>query len=76
MKDEVKVTVIATGFNRDDIRADHRPMASSRRNERHPMPEPMDAVVAAPHRTGLFSPRKDRRGRIGTRGSGITAELR
>ena len=58
MQGRVKVTVIATGFNRDDPRADHRPMPSSRQNERVPILDPMDAVVQGRTARGFFRPGK------------------
>ncbi len=58
MQGRVKVTVIATGFNRDDPRADHRPTTSSRQNERVPSPDPMDAVVTGRTARGFFRPGK------------------
>jgi cell division protein FtsZ len=58
MQGRVKVTVIATGFNRDDVRAEHRAMASSRQNERIAGPGSMDAVVPGRTTRGFFRPGK------------------
>jgi cell division protein FtsZ len=58
MQGSVKVTVIATGFNRDDVRAEHASMSSARRNERNPIPAPMDAVVPGRTTRGFFRPGK------------------
>jgi cell division protein FtsZ len=58
MQGRVKVTVIATGFNRDDVRAEHRTMTSSRQNERPSVPGPMDAVVPGRTTRGFFRPGK------------------
>jgi len=57
MQGKVKVTVIATGFSRDDVRAG-TPHAGSRRAERSPDPEAMDEIVAGRPTRGFF-----RRGR-------------
>jgi cell division protein FtsZ len=58
MQGRVKVTVIATGFNRDDVRAEHRAMATSRHPDRAPAPGPMDAVVPGRASRGFFRPGK------------------
>ena len=55
MQGRVKVTVIATGFNRDDVRAGHQATAS---RERGPSPNPMDAVVPGRPTRGFFRPGK------------------
>ena len=61
MQGRVKVTVIATGFNRDDLRADHRPMANTRQQERHRGPNPMDAVVPGRTARGFSGPERPTR---------------
>ena len=58
MQGSVKVTVIATGFNRDDVRAEHASMSSARRNERNALPGSMDAVVPGRPTRGFFRPGK------------------
>jgi hypothetical protein len=58
MQGRVKVTVIATGFNRDDVRAGHQPMTSSRQHDRNANLDPMDAVVAGRTTRGFFRPGK------------------
>jgi len=59
MQGRVKVTVIATGFNRDDVRAEHRTMAAAARHaDRIPAPNPMDAQVPARPNRGFFRPGK------------------
>ena len=58
MQGRVKVTVIATGFNRDDVRAGHQPMTSSRQFDRNSALDPMDAVVAGRTTRGFFRPGK------------------
>ena len=58
MQGRVKVTVIATGFHGDDVRAPHQQMTSSRQNERIPVRDPMDAVVAGRTSRGFFRPGK------------------
>ena len=45
MQGKVKVTVIATGFNRDDIRAGTPLRTAARSGERMPMPPPVDDDV-------------------------------
>jgi len=58
MQGRVKVTVIATGFNRDDVRSVHASMGGSRHAERAPAPNPMDAVVTGRTTKGFFRPGK------------------
>jgi len=59
MQGRVKVTVIATGFNRDDLRAEHRTMvAANRHADRIPAPSPMDVTVPARPNRGFFRPGK------------------
>ena len=55
MQGRVKVTVIATGFHGDDLRA-HHPMTSGR--DRVPVPEPMEPVVTGRTTRGFFRPGK------------------
>jgi cell division protein FtsZ len=54
MQGRVKVTVIATGFNRDDPRADYRPAAGTRQPERLSSPDSMDTVVPGRTAHGFF----------------------
>jgi len=57
MQGKVKVTVIATGFNRDDVRLGMTAAASSahRRVERMPVPDPLDDVSPGrPAAKGFF----------------------
>ena len=76
MQGRVKVTVIATGFNRDDVRAgacadvERSPQRADSRRASH------GHRRVRPHHARLFPPRKDRRRRIGPRRSGLHAELR
>jgi cell division protein FtsZ len=58
MQGKVKVTVIATGFSRDDIRAGAPSKSAARLSDRMPVPEPMDEVVPGRPARGFF-----RRGR-------------
>jgi cell division protein FtsZ len=58
MQGRVKVTVIATGFNRDDVRASHAQMSSSRQGERVSTPDPADDVVPGRPTRGFFRPGK------------------
>jgi cell division protein FtsZ len=59
MQGRVKVTVIATGFNRDDLRANHSQMVSAaRQSDRHPVPNPTDPVVPGRPTRGFFRPGK------------------
>jgi cell division protein FtsZ len=51
MQGRVKVTVIATGFNRDDVRAAH----GARAAERHPLPPAEPAASRGPTK-GFFRP--------------------
>jgi cell division protein FtsZ len=57
MQGKVKVTVIATGFSRDDIRAGV-PAKGARVSDRMPAPDPIDEVVPGRPARGFF-----RRGR-------------
>jgi cell division protein FtsZ len=59
MQGKVKVTVIATGFNRDDIRAGNPMRVPLRAPERIPAPEPMEEAAGGRSSRGFF-----RRGRI------------
>ena len=58
MQGRVKVTVIATGFHGDDLRAGHSMSAGGRHIDRAPVPEPMDAVVTGRPTRGFFRPGK------------------
>ena len=65
MQGRVKVTVIATGFGRDDIRAGATVTGSYRGAERIPVPDPMDEVV----------PGRPTRGFLRRGGRGAEAEI-
>jgi cell division protein FtsZ len=54
MQGKVKVTVIATGFNRDDIRAGSGAKSTSRRPDRMPVHEELEAPVSAGAARGFF----------------------
>ena len=54
MQGRVKVTVIATGFNRDDVRAGAPPKAASRFADRMPHPEAIEDVVPGRTTRGFF----------------------
>jgi cell division protein FtsZ len=58
MQGRVKVTVIATGFNRDDVRATHAGMSAGRHGDRVPAPSAMDTVVSGRTARGFFRPGK------------------
>ncbi len=58
MQGRMKVTVIATGFNRDDVRAGHSAVSSSRPGDRALAPAAMDAVVPGRPTRGFFRPGK------------------
>jgi cell division protein FtsZ len=58
MQGRVKVTVIATGFNRDDVRAERHTAPATRQGERLPSAGDMDAVVPGRPTRGFFRPGK------------------
>ena len=71
MQGRVKVTVIATGFNRDDLRAEHRTMSTSRHAER-PAAQAMDAVVQGRTARGFFRPGKTEEAELDAVDQGFT----
>jgi cell division protein FtsZ len=73
MQGRVKVTVIATGFNRDDLRAEHRTMAAASRNaDRIPVPSGMDAPGPARPNRGFFRPGKTEEIELDSQDQGFT----
>jgi len=73
MQGRVKVTVIATGFNRDDLRAEHRTMAAANRHaDRIPVPSGMDAPVPTRPNRGFFRPGKTEEIELDSQDQGFT----
>ncbi len=58
MQGRVKVTVIATGFNGDDLRADRSPMTDSRQSRRPLIPPSTDTPSTERQGRGFFRPGK------------------
>jgi cell division protein FtsZ len=58
MQGRVKVTVIATGFNGDDVRADRVPMGESRPGRRPSIIPPAETVTPTRREGGFFRPGK------------------
>jgi cell division protein FtsZ len=73
MQGRVKVTVIATGFNRDDLRAEHRTMAAATRHpDRIPAPSAMDAPAPGRPNRGFFRPGKTEEIELDSQEQGFT----
>ncbi len=75
MQGKVKVTVIATGFNRDDVRAGYSAMTTGRLNERLPAPCAMDEIVRGRPTRGFFRPGKTDDIEIEAADQGFTANF-
>jgi len=72
MQGRVKVTVIATGFSGDDVRADRPQSTGSRQNRRPSVPSSMDETLSGRTGQGFFRPGKSDDGDLDPADQGFT----